>query len=71
MVSNDATDIILIWHILSSEAQKKAEVAAIEYEQKIKEKESMKKMSSIEGMYIRSHDPITIGMASFQQIRHT
>ena len=32
-----------------SEAEKKAEVAGIEYEQKIMEKESMKKMSSIEG----------------------
>ena len=37
---------------LSSEAQKKAEVAAIEYEQRIKEKESMKKMSSIEGIEV-------------------
>jgi len=30
----------------------------------------MKKMSSIEGMYMRSHDSIIINMAS-QQIRHT
>jgi len=37
--------ILLTW----SEAQKKAEVAGIEYEQRIMEKESMKKMSSIEG----------------------
>ena len=36
---------------LFTEAQKKAEVATIEYEQKIKERESMKKMSSIEGIY--------------------
>ena len=36
---------------LFAEAQKKAEVAAIEYEQKIRERESMKKMSTIEGTY--------------------
>ena len=41
-----------------TEAEKKSEVAAIEYEQKIKEKETMKKMSSIEGTYVHkgSHD---------------
>ena len=39
----------------SLEAQKKAEVAVIEYEQKIKERESMKKMSSIEGTPTRNH----------------
>lgn len=36
------------------EAEKKAEVAGIEYEQMIREKETMKKMSSIEGVY-RDH----------------
>lgn len=53
-----------------SEAQKKAEVAAIEYEQRIKEKESMKKMSTIEGMYTKDHTWAIIAVASPQQIRH-
>ena len=50
--------------MMISEAEKKSEVAAIEYEQKIKERESMKKMSSIEGMYTMDHMISDITMAS-------
>ena len=38
------------WHCVA-EAEKIAQVAKIQYDQKIMEKETQKKMSEIEGMY--------------------
>lgn len=64
-IFNDVPGILYIKFWTFLEAEKKAQVSKIEWEQKITEKESQKKISQIEGMWYKDIDRDSVFVCLF------